>query len=86
MTQPKKLKLTIVVSEDTYKRISYLKGLFGITTLKEFWNFSLSIIQVIADGILSGKKLALYDPSSDSVEIIAHEKISNLEQTRDESS
>lgn len=85
MTPPKRFKLTVVVSEETHKKISYLKGLYGIVSLREFWKFSLSLMQVIAEGILKGQKLALYDPVSDTVEIIAHEKISDLEKTRDES-
>ncbi len=84
MSEPKKVKLTIIISEDTHKRILYLKGIYGIISLKEFWNFSLSLLQLITEGILKGQKLALYDPVTDTVDIIVHEKITNLENTRDE--
>lgn len=84
MSATKKMKLTVVISEDTYQRISYLKGVYGIIGLKEFWNFCMSLVQLVTKGILEGKKLALYDPTTDTVEIIVHEKITDLEKARDE--
>lgn len=84
MGKPRVLKVTMHLSEDVYNKITYLKGLFGIVKLKDFWNFSTSLLSLIAEGVLRGEQLALYDPKTDTVSIIKHEKITTLEKLRDE--
>lgn len=77
-------KVTTYLSEDIYNKITYLKGVFGIVKLKDFWNFSMSLLSLITEGILRGEQLALYNPKTDTISIIKHEKITALENMRDE--